>query len=199
MFGLQKDIRSFSDEALMQLLSTRRCNEALTEIHARHSKKVLGFFLRMTKGNEEKSQDLVQDLFLRILEKKHLFDPTKRFYTWMFAIASNMVKTSYRQKIHEGIEQGNKAFDFHHDFSDNRLDREVFQRLLKEAIEKLEAHHRLAFVLRYMEELSVKEIAEILELPEGTVKSRLFYATKKIMQALNEFTPEHPGQHFKLT
>ena len=89
--------------------------------------------------------------------------------------------------------------DFHHDFSDNRLDREVFQRSLKEAIEKLEEHHRLAFVLRYMEELSVKEIAEILELPEGTVKSRLFYATKKIMQALNEFTPEHPGQHFKLT
>ena len=199
MFGLQKDIRSFSDEALMQLLSTRRRNEALTEIHARYSKKVLGFFLRMTKGNEEKSQDLVQDLFLRILEKQHLFDPTKRFYTWMFAIASNMVKNTYRQKIHEGIEQGNKAFDFHYDYSDNRLDREVFQRSLKEAIEKLEEHHRLAFVLRYMEELSVKEIAEILKLPEGTVKSRLFYATKKIMQALNEFTPEHPGQHFKLT
>ena len=199
MFGLQKDIRSFSDEALMQLLSTRRRNVALTEIYARYSKKVLGFFLRMTKGNEEKSQDLVQDLFLRILEKQHLFDPKKRFYTWMFAIASNMVKTTYRQKIHEGIEQGNKAFDFHHDFSDNRLDREVFQRSLKEAIDKLDAHHRLAFVLRYMEELSVKEIAEILELPEGTVKSRLFYATKKIMQALNEFTPEHPGQHFKLT
>jgi RNA polymerase sigma-70 factor (ECF subfamily) len=80
----------------MQLLSTRRRNEALTEIHARYSKKVLGFFLRMTKGNEEKAQDLVQDLFLRILEKQHLFDPKKRFYTWMFAIASNMVKTTYR-------------------------------------------------------------------------------------------------------
>lgn len=199
MFGLKKDIHSFTDEALIQLLSTRRCNEALTEIHARYSKKVLGFFLRMTKGNREKSHDLVQDLFLRILEKHHLFDPTKRFYTWMYAIASNMVKSSFREKNHEGIEEGSKAFDFHHDFSDNRLDREVFQRLLKVAIEQLEEHHRLAFVLRYMEEMSVKEIAEIIELPEGTVKSRIFYATKKITQALNEFTPEQAGQHFKLS
>lgn len=199
MFGLKKDIHSFSDEALMQLLSTRRCNEALTEIHARYSKKVLGFFLRMTKGDEEKSHDLVQDLFLRILEKHHLFDPTKRFYTWMFTIASNMVKSSYRERIHEGIEEGSKEFDFHFDFSDNRMDREVFQRSLKEAIEQLEEHHRMAFILRYMEEMSVKEIAEIIEQPEGTVKSRLFYATKKITQALNEFTPEQAGQHFKLS
>jgi RNA polymerase sigma-70 factor (ECF subfamily) len=50
-----------------------------------------------------------------------------------------------------------------------------------------------------MEEMSVKEIAEIIEQPEGTVKSRLFYATKKITQALNEFTPEQAGQHFKLS
>jgi RNA polymerase sigma-70 factor (ECF subfamily) len=198
MFGLKKDIHSFSDEALMQLLSTRRCNEALTEIHARYSKKVLGFFMRMTKGNEQKSHDLVQDLFLRILEKHPLFDPTKRFYTWMFTIASNMVKSSFREKIHEPIEEGNKAIDFHVDFSDNRLDREVFQRSLKVAIEQLEEHHRMVFVLRYMEEMSVKEIAEIIEQPEGTVKSRIFYATKKITQALNEFTPEQAGQYFKL-
>jgi RNA polymerase sigma-70 factor (ECF subfamily) len=117
----------------------------------------------------------------------------------MFTIASNMVKSSFRERIHEGIEEGSKEFDFHFDFSDNRMDREVFQHSLKEAIEQLEEHHRMAFVLRYMEEMSVKEIAEIIEQPEGTVKSRLFYATKKITQALNEFTPEQVGQHFKLS
>lgn len=199
MFGLKKDIYSLSDEALIQLLATKQCNEALTEIHARYSKKVLGFFLRMTKGNEEKSHDLVQDLFLKILEKHHLFDPSKLFYTWMYTIASNMVKSSYREKKHEGIEEGSKEFDFHHDFLDNRMDREVFQRSLKAAIEQLEEHHRIVFILRYMEEMSIKEIAVIIDLPEGTVKSRLFYATKKITQALNEFFPEQVGQHFKLS
>ena len=44
--------------------------------------------------------------------------------------------------------------------------------------------------------MSVKEIAEIIDQPEGTVKSRLFYATKKITQSLNEFTPDQSGQHF---
>ena len=199
MFNRGKKVNSFSDEALMQLLSSRRCNEALTEIHARYGKKVLGFFLRMTKGNEEKSHDLVQDLFLRILEKHHLYDPKKRFYTWMFTIASNLVKTSFRERNHEGIEEGNKEFDLHYEFSDNRMDREVFQRSLRKAIDELEEHHRVAFVLRYMEEMSIKEIAEIINQPEGTVKSRLYYATKKITQALNEFTPEKSGEQFKLS
>lgn len=198
MFGLKKDIQTLSDEALMQLLTTKRCNEALTEIHARYSKKVLGFFIKMTNGKVEKSQDLTQDVFLKILEKHHLFDPTKRFYTWLFTIASNMVKSSYREKMHQGIEEGGKVFDFHVDFLENRMDREVFHRSLKAAIAQLEEHHRMAFVLRFMEEMSVKEIAEITEQPEGTVKSRIFYATKKIIQALNEFTPEQAGQHFKL-
>jgi RNA polymerase sigma-70 factor (ECF subfamily) len=79
------------------------------------------------------------------------------------------------------------------------MDREIFQRSLKEAIEQLHEHHRMAFILRYMEEMSVKEIAEIIDQPEGTVKSRLFYATKKITQSLNEFTPDQSGQHFKLS
>ncbi|MES2799480.1 MAG: sigma-70 family RNA polymerase sigma factor [Bacteroidota bacterium] len=198
MFGLKKDITTFSDEGLMQLLSSRRCNEALTELHARYSKKVLGFFIRMTRGDEEKSQDLVQDVFLRILEKHHLFDPSKRFYTWMFTIASNMVKTSFRSQQHDDLEEGSKVFELHTEFSDNRLDKEVFRNTLKGAVENLEEHHRIAFVLRFMEEMSVKEIAEILQVNEGTVKSRIFYATKKITLALNEFTPEKGEQHFKL-
>lgn len=182
----------------MQLLSTRRCNEALTELHKRYSKKVLGFFLRMTRGDEEKSQDLVQDLFLRILEKHQLFDPTKRFYTWMFTIASNMFKSSLREQQHLDYEEGGKVQELHVEFSDNRLDRELFRNELKEAVENLEEHHRIAFILRYMEEMTVKEIAEITAISEGTVKSRIFYATKKITQALNEFTPANGEQHFKL-
>lgn len=198
MFRLKKDIQSISDEALMQMLSTRRSNEALTELHARYSKKVLGFFIRMFRGDIEKSQDFVQDLFLRILEKHHQFDPTKRFYTWMYTIASNMCKTSFRNNAHESIELGSRAFDFHFEHSENEVDKETFRNSLRLAIEQLEDHHRSTFILRYMEELSVKEIAEITEVSEGTVKSRLFYATKKITAALNEFTPNFEGQIFKL-
>jgi RNA polymerase sigma factor (sigma-70 family) len=198
MFLLKKDIQSFSDEALMQLLSSRRSNEALTELHARYSKKVLGYFIRMFRGDIEKSQDFVQDLFLRILEKNHQFDATKRFYTWMYAIASNMCKTSFRDKSHQRIEEGNRAFEMQFEHSDNEVDKTAFRNVLRKAIEQLEDHHRSTFILRYMEELSIKEIAEITETSEGTVKSRLFYATKKITAALKEFKPNFEEHVFKL-
>ena len=93
----RKDISNYSDEALVQLLSSGRSNEALTELHARYAKKVLGFFIRMFQGDVDKAQDSVQDLFIRILDKHHLFDPEKKFYTWMFTIASNMGKTNLRK------------------------------------------------------------------------------------------------------
>jgi RNA polymerase sigma-70 factor (ECF subfamily) len=199
MFGFKKEYSLLSDEALMQLLSTRHCNDALTEIHSRYAKKLLGFFIRMTNGNEVKSQDLVQDLFLRILEKHQLFDSQKRFYSWVYTIASNMVKTSYREKSFVDFESDQKNMGHLVQWSDNQNDISLFHDVLKQAIYQLEEFQRLPFILRYMEELSVKEIAEILEISEGTVKSRLFYATRKIAKALNEFTPEQPGKEFKLS
>jgi len=199
MFGFKKELSLLSDEALMQLLSTRHCNDALTEIHSRYAKKLLGFFIRMTNGNEVKSQDLVQDLFLRILEKHQLFDSQKRFYSWVYTIASNMVKTSYREKSFVDFESDQKNMGHLVHWSDNQNDISLFHDVLKQAIYQLEEFQRLPFILRYMEELSVKEIAEILEISEGTVKSRLFYATRKIAKALNEFTPEQPGKEFKLS
>lgn len=198
MFPFKKEINSLSDEALMQLLSSRRSNEALTELHRRYSKKVLGFFVRMLRGNEEKAQDLVQDLFLRILEKHHQFDPSRKFYTWMFTIASNMCKTTFRERVLDRIEEGDASFKTYSEHDENELDKAVFRESLRQAVEALEDHHRMTFILRYMEELSVKEIAEITQVSEGTVKSRLFYATRKITHALNEFAPEEQGQQFKL-
>ena len=199
MFGFKKEYSLLSDEALMQLLSTRHCNDALTEIHSRYAKKLFGFFIRMTNGNEVKSQDLVQDLFLRILEKHQLFDSQKRFYSWVYTIASNMVKTSYREKSFVDFESDQKNMGHLVHWSDNQNDISLFHDVLKQAIYQLEEFQRLPFILRYMEELSVKEIAEILEISEGTVKSRLYYATRKIAKALNEFTPEQPGKEFKLS
>lgn len=198
MFRLKKDLKELSDEVLMQLLATRRSNEALTELHARYSKNVLGFFIRMLNGDQEKAQDFVQDLFLRILEKQHLFDPSKKFTTWMFTIASNMCKTSFRNPVLERIDLDDRMLSDHVMHHENDLDKASFRATLKHAIELLEDHHRMTFVLRYMEELGVKEIAEITEVSEGTVKSRLYYATRKITCSLNEFAPED-GQLFKLS
>ncbi|MDX2361648.1 MAG: sigma-70 family RNA polymerase sigma factor [Crocinitomicaceae bacterium] len=194
----RKDISELSDEALVQLLSSRRSNEALTELHARYSKKVLGFFMRMFQGDVDKSQDFVQDLFVRILEKHHLFNPEKKFYTWMFTIASNMSKTSFRKLPNQRISEDEYELNEHVKWDENTLDKEAFRSRLKIVIDKLEGPHRMTFVLRFMEEMSIKEIAEILEISEGTVKSRLFYTTKKVAEQLKEFNPTTEGMIFKM-
>lgn len=194
----RKEIQSFSDEELVKQLSTRRSNEALTELHARYGKKVLGFFIYMLKEDKDKAQDFVQELFMRILEKHQQFNPERKFSPWMFAIASNLCKTEFRKPINQRISDDANELDEHAEWSENNFDKIEFRKALKQAISNLEEHHRETFILRYIEELSIKEIAVITNVSDGTVKSRLFYATKIITEQLKEFNPSNEGSLFKM-
>lgn len=198
MSFFRKDISNASDEELVQWLGSKRSNEALTLLHARYSKKVLGFFIRMFQGDIDKAQDFTQDVFIRILEKHHLFDSSKQFQPWLFSIASNMGKTSFRKSPDLSLSDSEHELKTSVDWTESSLDKEVFHAALKQAIDQLEVHHRLTFVLRYMQDLGLAEIAEITEVSEGTVKSRLFYASKKVALKLEEFNPRSEGMLFKI-
>ena len=75
-----------------------------------------------------------------------------------------------------------KAEDFMHD-------KNIFNDRLKEELELLSENHKKTFILRFKHDLSIKDIAEILETSEGTVKSRIFYTLKKLGENLKEFSP----------
>lgn len=167
----------------MQQLSTQQSNEALTELHARYAQRVLGYFIRMFNGDTDKAQDFVQELFLRILEKHQQFDTSRKFYTWMFSIAANMCKTEFRKVPEQHFSEETTA-PF---WNDDTQTKEVFRRALEEALASLDEEHRSVFVLRYMSQLSLKEISEAKEIPLGTVKSRLFNATKKMAHRMQAF------------
>lgn len=194
----RKDIASFSDEDLMVILGSKRRNEALTELHSRYAKRILGFFIRMFNSDQAKAQDFTQDLFLKVLEKHHQFNPERKFYTWMYVIASNMCKTEFRKIPDLQIPENETTISIDFKLNENRADKSLFQAELKKSIEQLEEYHQISFVLRYMQELSIKEIAEITEVSEGTVKSRLFYATKKITSKLELFNPTNENDLFKI-
>lgn len=194
----RKDIESFSDEELMVLLASKRRNQALTELHSRYAKRILGFFVRMFKGDQAKAQDFTQDLFLKVLEKHAQFNPERKFYTWMYVIASNMCKTEFRKRPDLQIPENETTISIASKLNENIADKSLFQSELKKSIEELEEYHQISFVLRYLQELSIKEIAEITEVSEGTVKSRLFYATKKITAKLEIFNPTNENNLFKI-
>ena len=193
-----KDRSNVSDEQLMELFMTKGHNKYIEELYKRYSPKLLGYFFRMFHGNSEKAEDLLQDLFLKVIEKKHQFDTSKKFYTWIFTIASNLCKSDFRK-----LENRNTTYDYPIEktpiqYDNNLFDKKEFKVLLKKGVSELSHAHKVVFILRYNEGFSVKEIAQIAQVSEGTVKSRLYYATQNISQYIKEFSPINDTHIFKI-
>ncbi len=189
----RKNYRKRSDEELFQILKGDK-NAAFEELYRRYSKKILYYFFQMLGGDEEKSQDFLHDLFLKILERPERFDPGKRFSTWIYTVATNMCKNEYRnQKVRNVVHNGFDMNRFREDQPDpsQQTDHSLFKKLLSTELEQISHDHRTAFILRFQEGLSIREIAGVMECSEGTVKSRLFYTLKKLGKKLEVFDPKH--------
>ena len=194
-----KGHKKYSDEELMVLVQDHHSHLAITELHTRYSVRLLGYFIKMLNKDVLLAQDFVQELFLKILEKKHLFDPDKKFYTWVFTVASNMCKTAYRQTGRSVPFETDKHDQLRSQLAENLAEKELFLEALQESIHQLEEHHKQVFVLRFLEHFSLLEVADITEVSVGTVKSRLFYATQKVAAQLHAFDPRFESTLFKLS
>lgn len=166
-----------SDEALMQAIA-RRDERAFAVLYDRYGPRMYRYFLRMLWRDAAKAEDFTQELFLKIIEKPHLYNPDRRFRTWIYTVASNLCKNEYRrpQLPDTYFEQE----DIWTEELPEMIDNQLFEQHLRSAIDQLSATHHQCFVLRYQEELSVAEIAEIVGCPEGTVKSRLHHALRQV-------------------
>jgi RNA polymerase sigma-70 factor (ECF subfamily) len=181
-----------SDEELMRML-IRADQRAFDEIYQRYAGPLLHYFMRMLWRDREKAEDFVHDLFAKIIRKPDYFDPDKSFKTWIYSVACNMCKNEYKKKsVRKDFSNG---LDSHYSLADRSVNvfGEVvdtfFKEALTEQLNQLDEKHREAFTLRHVEGLSVKEIAEVLGINEGTVKSRVFYAIKSLAANLKEFKP----------
>ncbi len=180
---------SAKDEDLMKSIGNGD-TKAFNELYVRYSKKMHAFIFNMLNSDNEKSQDLLQDLFMKIIEKNHLFDTNKKFSSWLYSIAANLCKNEFRKsKPNVSIEN---HLNIGNDISgiDEIIDRKIFKKSLSKEIDKLDENHKMVFILRYNDNLSIKEVAEIMECSEGTVKSRLFYTLKKLSDKLEIFDPK---------
>lgn len=177
----------FPDEALMQAI-TRGDERAFAALYDRYSPRMHRFFYRMLWRDAGRAEDFTQELFLKIIEKPHLYDPGRPFRTWIYALAGNLCKNEYRRKKPQDLEAGlSELAPEQHAYLPEQLDRQLFETSLREAIDLLSEAHKQCFVLRYQEELSVADIAAITDTPEGTVKSRLHYALQKVCARMTVF------------
>lgn len=159
--------------------------EALTELHGRYAARLRAFFLRMLGGDAEKALDFTQDTFIRILENPNAFDVQRRFSTWIYTVASNLCKNEYRRlAVRKRVDRPDTDMSRIKGSSGEELARSVdladFMEELTQALGKLDEDRRTTFILRFQQDLSIREIAEITGVSEGTVKSRLFYITRQL-------------------
>jgi len=167
---------------------------AFDELYQRYSQRLLYYFYRMFGGDEYKAQDFLQDLFLKIIEKPNQFVSKQRFSSWIFTVAHNMCRNEYRRISVRQVVKNTTNLDSVSDgkddnFIEQQIDQKIFESQMLKQLKKLNPDYQTTFLLRFQENLSIKEISKILDCSEGTIKSRLFHTTKKLMERLRAFNP----------
>ena len=197
MTFFKKKINKFSDEELMGFIQQGE-SYAFDELYNRYSKRLLFYFYRMLGNDEEKAQDFLQDIFLKIIDKQNAFNSINRFSSWVFTIAYNMCKNEYRRlEVRKNTEnKGNLDYlPASHENNylqiEKKTDHNIFKETLFAELESLNVDKKTTFLLRYLEELSIKEISKIMNCSEGTIKSRLHYITKNLTNTLHSFNPNN--------
>ncbi len=169
-------------------LIARKNPLAFEVLYERYQTQLFGYLLRQLFYDHAKANDILHDVFLKVIENAHRFDPEFRFKSWVYSIAYNCCKNEFRKNEHIKAHKlyiSNKQEPWEEQNPDNAL----FQEQYAKASEKMSYEHRAVFELRHKEGFSLKEIAEVMECNLGTVKSRLHHATHFLANELQVFNP----------
>jgi RNA polymerase sigma-70 factor, ECF subfamily len=166
---------------------------AFGEIVELYKDKVYQICYRML-GNAHEAEDIAQEAFIRAYTNIHTFDTSKKFSTWLYRIATNLSIDRIRKKkpdyFLDAEVSGTDGLTMYSQLAaDQKLPEEEVESLeLKAWVHKeilaLPPKYRSAIVLKYIEELSLKEISEILDLPIGTVKTRIHRGREALRKRL---------------
>jgi RNA polymerase sigma-70 factor (ECF subfamily) len=146
-------------------------------------------------GDPEESLDVVQDAFVQAFVKLESFQQSSAFYTWLYRIAFNVAATYRRRKrpmvsVEQTREQGSMEPMDHGAGPSDRMERNERCRQVRLALAALSDEHRSVLVLREIDGCDYETIAEILDLPVGTVRSRLHRARLQLRTELREVLME---------
>jgi RNA polymerase sigma-70 factor, ECF subfamily len=164
--------------------------QSYNELVYRYKDKILNFIFRFTYDRVA-AEDLAQDTFLKLYQKKDSYKEISKFSTWLYTIASNLAKTELRKikrrKTYSISNLSNSEMEdiIFTDFTNNedKIDKSE-NHLLNISIQELEPDFRIIIILREIQELSYDNISRILELPLGTVKSRINRGKLKLREIL---------------
>lgn len=157
---------------------------AMQVLYARHHVRVYRFALRLVR-NEAVAEDLISDVFLDVWRQAGKFEGRSAATTWLLAITRFKALSAMRRRSEAELDEETAA-----SIEDASDDPEVAAQkkdtgeILRKCMTALSSEHREVIDLVYYHEKSVEEVAEIIGIPENTVKTRMFYARKKLAELL---------------
>ena len=147
----------------------------------RYQQVLFAVALRLT-GNAEDARDVTQNAFVRAYLKLDTYDPSRKFFSWLYRIAVNEGLNARRdRRQHEPLEE-----TFEAKAGRDPVERGETSGQVQAALMALTREYREVIVMRYFGELSYDEIAEVIGIPEKTVKSRLFSARQRLGEILKD-------------
>ncbi|MBR1468900.1 MAG: RNA polymerase sigma factor [Prevotella sp.] len=157
-------------------------------LYQRYARRLQGFFFRQLGGDRQAAADATHDTFLRAFEARDRFRNDGNEAAWLFTIAYNLLRNRYRRQANEA--EFLRTLDREPTETatiEVSLDQKTLREALKTVLDGLPPPLRLLFSLHYEEELTVPQVSEIMQIPEGTVKSRLHKTMTIIRKQLKEY------------
>jgi RNA polymerase sigma-70 factor (ECF subfamily) len=188
---IEQDLNSLTDEDLIIIFQQNNNERAFEILVKRYKNPLINFVFRFL-GDYESCVDVVQDTFIKVYRYKNVYSDIAKFSTWIYTIASNLAKTEYKRKKRIKLISISQKSDDERpiEIKDNQLrpDKSL-ENLFKEeqiqqALLKLKIIYREPVILRDIQGLSYEEIASILSIEVGTVKSRINRGRRKLQKLL---------------
>ena len=189
----QQNQYQYTDEEL--IASFQNGNEqAYIELVRRYRDRLMTFVFRFL-GDMELSEDIVQDTMIKVYTHKHYYKEIAKFSTWIYTIAGNLAKTELRKRKRRKVTLLSQMNTDDRKYeipstelqSEDIVQGEYTERYIQKAILQLPLHFRTVVILRDIQELSYEEISKIVNVPLGTVKSRINRARLQLQQTLKEY------------
>ena len=169
----------YSDEQLMSLFQEGDEN-AYIELVNRYKDKLINFIFNYL-GDLESSEDVVQETMIKLYQKKHYYKEIAKFSTWLYTIAKNLANTELRKRkqrkttLLSQFSKDDKTYELPSNDPEpgQEIQTDIVNKIIKDAVDKLSEKFKIVIVLRDIQGLSYEDISEIINVPIGTVKSRI--------------------------
>jgi len=183
---------SYTDEELIARFQEGD-EQAYVELVNRFRNRLMSFIYRYVNDMEQ-AEDIVQDALIKLYTHKHYYKNIAKFSTWIYTIAANLAKTELRKKKSRKVTYLSQMGPEERDYelpavepdTDELAQSEYIEKKIQAAIQKLPLHFRTVTILRDIQELSYEEISKIVDVPLGTVKSRINRARIQLQKELKD-------------